>query len=115
MTPQQLDQTFGALADGTRRAIVARLSEHESLPVSAIAEPFEMSLPAVMKHLGVLERAGMISRTKVGRSVECRMIPDSMKDALDWLTRHEAFWNRQLDALTAFLEARADKSDQEEE
>ena len=61
MTPQQLDQTFGALADGTRRAIVARLSEHESLPVSAIAEPFEMSLPAVMKHLGVLERAGMIS------------------------------------------------------
>ena len=114
MTPQFLDQTFGALADGTRRAIVARLSEHESLPVSDLAEPFDMSLPAVMKHLGVLERAGMISRTKVGRRVECRMIPDSMKDALDWLTQHEAFWNRKLDALAAFLEAQPDDAANEE-
>lgn len=114
MVPQHLDQTFGALSDGTRRAIVARLSAHESLPVSDIAEPFDMSLPAVMKHLGVLERAGMIARTKIGRRVECRMIPDSMKDALDWLTQHEAFWNHQLDALTAFLEAQPDDDRNEE-
>jgi hypothetical protein len=58
-----------------------------------------------MKHLGVLERAGLIARTTVGRSVRCRIVPDGMRDAMDWLTRHEAFWTRQIDALVAFVEA----------
>lgn len=103
-SPTPLDATFGALADGTRRAILARLGAEGDLPVSTLAEPFDMSLPAVMKHLGVLERAGLIGRTKVGRTVHCHMVPDSMKAAMDWLTRYEAFWTQQLDALAAFVE-----------
>ena len=104
-----LDAAFGALADGTRRAIVARLCAHETLPVSELAEPFEMLLPAVMKHLGVLERAGMISRIKTGRTVHCRLQPDAMKSASEWLARQEAFWSRQLDALAAFVETDNDE------
>lgn len=109
-----LDRTFGALADGTRRAIVARLAAQEGLPVGALAEPFAMSLPAVMKHLGVLERAGMISRRKTGRTVTCRLEPDAMKDAADWLERQAAFWNRQLDALAVFVETEPESPDHEE-
>ena len=111
---QHLDQTFGALADSTRRAIVARLCSDEALSVSTLAEPFDMSLPAVMKHLGVLERAGMIRCTKIGRSVHCRLQSDAMKDAIDWLARHEAFWNRQLDSLAAFVEGSSEDRDNEE-
>lgn len=107
-TATHLDATFGALADGTRRAILARLGTEGDLPVSTLAAPFDMSLPAVMKHLGVLERAGLIERTKVGRTVHCQMVPDSMKDAMDWLTRYEAFWTRQLDALADFVEREDD-------
>jgi DNA-binding transcriptional ArsR family regulator len=103
--PATLDLTFGALADATRRAIVGRLSQNDELPVSALAEPFAMSLPAILKHLGVLERAGLIIRTKVGRSVRCRMAPDALRDARDWLSRQERFWNDRLDALAAFVEA----------
>ena len=105
----QLDGTFGALADSTRRAILARLGTEGDMPVSALAEPFDMSLPAVMKHLGVLERAGLIARTKTGRSVQCRLVPDSMQDAMDWLSRYEAFWTQQLDALAAFVERVSDE------
>ena len=102
-----LDLTFGALSDATRRAIVARLSRHDELPVSTLAEPFAISLPAVMKHLGVLERAGLITRTKIGRSVHCRMAPDAMRGAMDWLARQERFWNERLDALAAYIEDRS--------
>lgn len=110
-----LDQTFGALADGTRRAIVARLSQQDELPVSTLAEPFDISLPAVMKHLAVLERAGLITRTKIGRSVHCRMVPDRMHQAMDWLTRQERFWRQRLDALAAFVEAEATDANPKEQ
>jgi len=99
-----LDQTFAALADPTRRAMLARLSEKESLSVSELAEPFSMSLPAVMKHLGVLSDAGLVGREKNGRIVSCRLRAEPMREANDWLNRYLKFWTERLDRLAAFLE-----------
>jgi len=82
-----LDRTFGALADPTRRALVARLSEHQGLSVSELARPFAISLPAIMKHLDVLSEAGLIVRSKTGRTVACRLNADPMQAAMDWLER----------------------------
>ena len=79
-----LDRTFGALADPTRRALLARLSEHQDLSVSELARPFAMSLPAIMKHLDVLSDAGLIVRSKTGRTVACRLNADPMRAAMDW-------------------------------
>ncbi|HET7191042.1 MAG TPA: metalloregulator ArsR/SmtB family transcription factor [Pseudolabrys sp.] len=99
-----LDQTFAALADPTRRAMLARLSEKESLSVSELAKPFSMSLPAVMKHLGVLSDAGLVGREKSGRIVSCRLRAEPMREANDWLNRYLKFWTERLDRLAAFLE-----------
>src|SRR5690242_7632111 len=99
-----LDKTFAALADGTRRAILARLSEKESVSVSELAKPFSMSLPAVMKHLDVLSDAGLVGREKSGRIVSCRLRAEPMRDANDWLNRYQKFWTDRLDQLAAFLE-----------
>jgi len=99
-----LDRTFGALADPTRRALVARLSEHQGLSVSELARPFAISLPAIMKHLDVLSEAGLIARTKTGRTVACRLNADPMQAAMDWLERYQRFWSEQLDRLAAFVE-----------
>jgi DNA-binding transcriptional ArsR family regulator len=99
-----LDRTFGALADPTRRALVARLSEAQGLSVSELARPFAMSLPAIMKHLDVLSDAGLIVRTKTGRTVACRLNADPMQAAMDWLERYQRFWSEQLDRLAAFVE-----------
>ncbi|HVX99254.1 MAG TPA: metalloregulator ArsR/SmtB family transcription factor [Pseudorhodoplanes sp.] len=99
-----LDDTFGALADPTRRALIARLSERESLSVSELAKPLPMSLPAVMKHLDVLCDAGLVVRSKNGRTVNCRLSAAPMEEAMNWLNRYVRFWNRQLDRLAAFLE-----------
>src|SRR5499433_1901647 len=99
-----LDRTFGALADPTRRALVARLSEAQGLSVSELARPFAMSLPAIMKHLDVLSEAGLIVRTKIGRTVACRLKADPMQAAMDWLERYQRFWSEQLDQLAAFVE-----------
>ncbi|MCC7271905.1 MAG: helix-turn-helix transcriptional regulator [Alphaproteobacteria bacterium] len=99
-----LDRTFGALADPTRRALLARLIEAESLSVSELARPMPMSLPAVMKHLDVLSDAGLIARHKTGRTVSCRITATPMRDAMEWLHRYERFWSGQLDRLAAFLE-----------
>ncbi|HKS85386.1 MAG TPA: metalloregulator ArsR/SmtB family transcription factor [Pseudolabrys sp.] len=99
-----LDRTFAALADGTRRAILARLSETESLSVSELAKPFSMSLPAVMKHLDVLSGAGLVGREKNGRIVSCHLRAEPMRDANDWLNRYQRFWTEKLDQLAAFLE-----------
>jgi len=99
-----LDKTFAALADGTRRAILARLSEKESVSVSELAKPFAMSLPAVMKHLDVLSDAGLVGREKNGRIVSCRLRAEPMRDANDWLNRYQRFWTEKLDQLAAFLE-----------
>jgi DNA-binding transcriptional ArsR family regulator len=99
-----LDRTFAALADPTRRALLARLSEEDRLSVSELAKPFSMSLPAVMKHLDVLSDAGMVGREKSGRIVSCRLRAEPMRDANDWLNRYQKFWTDRLDQLAAFLE-----------
>lgn len=101
-----LDRTFAALADPTRRALLARLEEEkeESLTISELAKPFPVSLPAIMKHLDVLGDAGLIQRTKTGRSVACQLTPAPMEQAMEWLARYERYWTEQLDRLAAFLE-----------
>jgi DNA-binding transcriptional ArsR family regulator len=103
-TDAQLDQAFAALADPTRRAILDRLARAEGLAVTEIAQPFAVSLPAVMKHLDVLARAGLIERAKTGRTVRCSLRAGPMETAMQWLTRYERFWSKQLDALAKFVE-----------
>jgi DNA-binding transcriptional ArsR family regulator len=99
-----LNRTFAALADPTRRALLARLGETESLTVTELARPFDVSLPAIMKHLDVLSDAGLIERSKTGRSVACRLRAAPMEEATRWLNKYERFWSAQLDRLAAFLE-----------
>jgi DNA-binding transcriptional ArsR family regulator len=99
-----LDRTFAALADPTRRALLAQLSERESLSVSELARPFAISLPAVMKHLDVLSDAGLVAREKTGRTVACRLHAEPMRAATDWLNRYQRFWSEQFDNLAAYLE-----------
>ncbi|HZP69690.1 MAG TPA: metalloregulator ArsR/SmtB family transcription factor [Pseudolabrys sp.] len=99
-----LDRTFSALADPTRRALLARLSEKENLSISELAKPFPMSLPAVMKHLDVLSDAGLVQREKSGRIVSCRLRAEPMREANDWLNRYQKFWTERFDRLAAFLE-----------
>jgi DNA-binding transcriptional ArsR family regulator len=110
---KNLDLTFAALGDPTRRAILGRLAR-ASASVSELATPFAIKLPAVMKHLGVLDAAGLITRSKSGRVVTVRLRPGSLRDAMAWLRRHEVFWSARLDKLTAYaerkeLEARGQK------
>lgn len=99
-----LDQTFAALADPTRRAILTRLAETGTQKAGDIAEPFAMSLPAVLKHLDVLARSGLIHREKIGRTVHCRLEAAPMRAAMEWLERYERFWSTRLDALAKFVE-----------
>src|ERR1700761_4883279 len=100
-----LTRTFSALADPTRRAILARLSDETGgRSVSELAAPFGVTLPAILKHLAVLEDAGLIARAKQGRTVTCRLTPQHMEDAVQWLSRYQRFWTRQLDRLAAFVE-----------
>jgi DNA-binding transcriptional ArsR family regulator len=99
-----LDRTFAALADPTRRALVARLGDRDSLSVSELARPFAMSLPAIMKHLDVLSDAGLIAREKTGRTVACRLTAKPMEQAMDWLNRYQRFWSDNLDRLAALME-----------
>jgi DNA-binding transcriptional ArsR family regulator len=100
----QLDLAFAALADPTRRAILARLADEDGLAVSRIAEPFALSLPGVMKHLDVLARAKLIEREKSGRTVRCRLKAAPLESAMQWLQRYERFWTERLDALAKFVE-----------
>jgi len=102
----RLDRTFEALTDPTRRAILARLEREDSASITALAEPFAIKLPAVMKHLGVLEEAGLITRSKAGRTVTVRLSPEPMKAAMEWLKRYERFWPANLDRLSAYAEAK---------
>src|SRR4051812_45495610 len=101
-----LDRTFAALVDPTRRAILARLEREDGLSVSALAEPFAIKLPAVMKHLDVLNDAGLIVRTKQGRTVTVRLQPDPMEEAMAWLRKYERFWSERLDRLAAYIEGK---------
>jgi DNA-binding transcriptional ArsR family regulator len=100
-----LDRVFGALVDPTRRAILARLEREGGASVTDLASPFAIKLPAVMKHLDVLDAAGLITRTKAGRTVTVQLAPDPMKEAMDWLRRYERFWSQNLDLLTTYAEA----------
>jgi DNA-binding transcriptional ArsR family regulator len=100
---EALDLVFSALADPTRRALVARLEQKESLTVSELARPFPVSLPAIMKHLDVLSDAGLITRNKSGRTVNCQLTAATMKSAMDWLHRYERFWSEGLNRLDALL------------
>lgn len=97
-----LDATFAALADPTRRAILARLARGEP-SVTELAEPFEVTLPAISKHLRVLERAGLIIRQKKGRVHHFRLVARPMKDAAEWVASYRRFWEEQFDALTEYL------------
>jgi DNA-binding transcriptional ArsR family regulator len=98
----RLDRVFSALADPTRRALLARLAK-APVSVSDLAAPFAMSLPAVSKHLGVLERAGLAERTLNGRVRHCSFNPEPLKDAAAWLDHYRVFWGETLDALAAFV------------
>jgi DNA-binding transcriptional ArsR family regulator len=102
----RLDRLFGALSDPTRRAILARLAEERDLTISDLAEPFAIKLPAVMKHLGILEDAGLIRRSKTGRTVTVEIEAGSLKEPMDWLERHRLFWTRSLDRLVLYAEAK---------
>src|ERR1700709_1824188 len=110
----QLDRTFAALVDPTRRAILARLEREESLSIGELARPFAIKLPAVMKHLDVLGTAGLITRTKTGRTVAVRLAPEPWEEAMDWLRRYERFWSARLDRLAAYAEAEEAKTGPEE-
>src|ERR1700728_4476842 len=99
-----LDRTFAALSDPTRRALVMRLAGQPDISVTELATPFSMSLPAVMKHLNVLSDAGLVERSKTGRTVACRLDAEPMRDAMEWLNRYEKFWSERLNRLAAFLE-----------
>ena len=102
MSPDRLSTTFAALADPTRRAILARLALGEA-PVTALAQPFAMSLPAVSKHLKVLERAGLIARGRDAQWRPCRLHAEPLKDAAEWLEHYRGFWEDSLDRLEDHL------------
>jgi len=104
MNTDPLSATFAALADPTRRAILARLASGER-SVTELAEPFDMSLPAVSKHLGVLERAGLITRSRDAQWRPCRLEPQPLKDVADWTERYRRIWEQRLDRLDSYLSA----------
>jgi DNA-binding transcriptional ArsR family regulator len=97
-----LDQVFWALSDTTRRSVVERLTLGPA-SVTDLAQPHAMSLPGFMKHLRVLEEAGLVVRAKEGRTVRCELAPRALEDAAMWLAHYEKFWSAQLDALGRYL------------
>lgn len=109
MQSAHLSQVFSALADPTRRAILARLSEGEA-PVKDLAEPFALSGPAITKHLKVLERAGLISRSREGQQRPCRLEPRALEPAADWIEQYRAMWEERFDRLDAYLKSVAPES-----
>jgi len=104
----RLDRLFGALADGTRRAILARLTVGPA-QVSELAAPFDMSLPAVSKHLKVLENAGLLRRDKDGRVHHCSLRTQGLNDAEAWIEQTRAFWQQRFDSLERHLKAQQEK------
>ena len=100
----RLDHVFGALVSPARRAILQRLAQTDSASISELARPVSMSLPAVMKHLDVLEQARLITRAKTGRTMFVRLSPKPMAEAMAWLQRYEQFWSARLDRLVAYAE-----------
>ncbi|MEZ5286409.1 MAG: metalloregulator ArsR/SmtB family transcription factor [Vicinamibacterales bacterium] len=104
MSADQLSTTFAALADPTRRAILARLASGDA-SVTELAEPFDMSMPAVSKHLKVLERAGLIARSREAQWRRCHLDAAPLRDACGWIERYREFWDARLDRLDAYLQA----------
>ena len=98
------DRTFSALSDPTRRGVLLRLEEEPGLSVSELARPFSLKLPGMMKHLDVLSNAGLITRTKTGRTVSVNLSAEPMREAMAWLNRYERFWTASLDRLVALVE-----------
>jgi DNA-binding transcriptional ArsR family regulator len=105
-----LDSTFAALSDATRRGILSRLAREGEASISELAAPYEMSLPAVSKHLRVLEHAGLVARKKDGRVHRCRLRAEPMKDAAAWIEHYRQFWETQLDSLARYLEDSANEN-----
>ena len=103
MTPDNLSLTFSALADPTRRAILSRLADGEAT-VTALAEPFEMSLPAITKHLKVLERAGLITRGREAQWRPCKLAAQPLQDAAEWIGQYREFWEESFDRLDDYLQ-----------
>jgi len=101
--PGSLDEIFAALSDPIRRGIIAQLTQGPR-SVSLLSAPFEVSAPAISRHLGVLERCGLITRWKVGRVHYCRLVADPLHQAGMWIEQHRAFWQRQLDSLDEYLD-----------
>jgi len=99
---QQLDQVFFALSDPTRRAILGSLAR-EAATVGALAEPFDISAPAISRHMRVLEKAGLIERARMGREHHCRLNVSALKGAEDWIQYHREFWESRLDNLEELL------------
>src|SRR5436305_11731848 len=99
-----LTAVFGALADPTRRGILAHLASGGQCTVTKLSEPYKMSAPAISKHLGVLEAAGLIQRWKSGRVHYCRLLPNPLDEARGWIEQHRMFWQQQFDALADYLE-----------
>jgi len=110
----QLSATYAALADPTRRAILARLASGEA-SVTELAEPFEMSLPAVSKHLKVLERAGLIARGRKAQWRPCRLEAAPLKEAADWLEEYRRFWEESFDRLDEYLRELQTKEKEEKD
>ena len=102
----RLTRLFTALADPTRRSILVHLEKASEVSISELARPFAIKLPAVMKHLDVLDAAGLITRTKAGRTVSVRLSPKPMREAMRWLSRYERFWSASLDHLTVYAESK---------
>jgi len=102
MSPARLDATFAALADPTRRAILKRLATGETT-VTELAAPFDMSMPAISKHLKVLERAGLIKRGRDAQWRPCRLNPKPLQEVADWVEQYRQFWEQSLDRLEEYL------------
>lgn len=104
VSDDRLDRTFSALAHPTRRALLSRLARGEVATVSELAEPFEVSLMAVSKHLRIMEDAGLVRREKDGRVQRCSFDPEALIVARDWIEEHRRHWSRQLDALARYFD-----------
>ncbi|RKF06110.1 transcriptional regulator [Oceaniradius stylonematis] len=101
--PQMLDATFAALADPTRRAVLAQLADKGEATVTELAEPFDMSLPGFSRHLKVLEKAGLIERSRQAQFRPCTINPEPLKEASDWLADYRKLWEARFDRLDALL------------
>jgi DNA-binding transcriptional ArsR family regulator len=113
MTPDRLSNTFAALADPTRRAILARLASGQA-SVTELAAPFQMTMPAVSKHLKVLERAGLIARSRDAQWRPCRLDGEPLRDVADWMEGYRRFWDESFDRLDDYLQSiQKEKKDDE--